>query len=64
MKAIFAEFDGRVAAVIVEAVAANMGVYSTESRISEELRRLLHRHGALLTLRGNHGIPSGVRRST
>ena len=48
VKAIFAEFDGQVAAVIVDMVAANMGCGSAESRISEELRRLCTEHGALL----------------
>ncbi|MCH1983620.1 glutamate-1-semialdehyde 2,1-aminomutase [Ruminococcus sp. OA3] len=48
VKAIFAEFDGQVAAVIVEAVAANMGVVLPKADFLQELRSLCTEHGALL----------------
>ncbi len=48
VKEILAEFDGQVAAVIVEAVAANMGVVLPKTEFLQELQTLCHKHGALL----------------
>lgn len=48
VKAIFSEFDGQVAAVIVEAVAANMGLVLPEPDFLKDLRSLCSEHGTLL----------------
>lgn len=48
VKEILTEFDGQVAAVIVEAVAANMGVVLPKTEFLQELQTLCHKHGALL----------------
>jgi glutamate-1-semialdehyde 2,1-aminomutase len=45
---IFAREGGRIAAVIVEPVAANMGVVPPASGFLEALREITRRHGALL----------------
>jgi len=44
----FARHPNRIAAVIVEPVAANMGVVSPSLKFLEDLRELTHRSGALL----------------
>jgi glutamate-1-semialdehyde 2,1-aminomutase len=44
----FAEHPGEIAAVIVEPVAANMGVVRPEPDFLRDLGALAHRHGALL----------------
>ncbi len=46
--ALFDAFPGQVAAVIVEPVAANMGVVAPEAGFLQALRELTARHGALL----------------
>jgi glutamate-1-semialdehyde 2,1-aminomutase len=46
--ALFAEHGERIAAVIVEPIAANMGVVPPAARFLESLRELCTRHGALL----------------
>jgi glutamate-1-semialdehyde 2,1-aminomutase len=48
VRALFQRNPGRVAAVIVEPVAANMGVVPPVPGFLEELRELTARHGALL----------------
>lgn len=48
VKAIFSQFDGQVAAVIVEAVAANMGLVLPTESFLKELRELCTKQGALL----------------
>ncbi len=48
VRALFERNPGRVAAVIVEPVAANMGVVPPVPGFLEELRELTARHGALL----------------
>ena len=50
VKALLAEFDGGVAAVLVEPVAGNMGVVVPQSGFLEKLRELCDEHGALLIL--------------
>ncbi|MGA8013360.1 MAG: glutamate-1-semialdehyde 2,1-aminomutase [Candidatus Acidiferrales bacterium] len=45
---IFAQHSGKIAAVIVEPVAANMGVVPPAPDFLEELRRITQRDGALL----------------
>ncbi|MGA8767716.1 MAG: glutamate-1-semialdehyde 2,1-aminomutase [Candidatus Acidiferrales bacterium] len=45
---IFAQHSGKIAAVIVEPVAANMGVVPPAPNFLEELRRITQRDGALL----------------
>lgn len=50
MEAVFAEHGERVAAVIVEGAAANMGVVAPEAGYNRALRELTTRHGALLIL--------------
>lgn len=45
---IFAEYEGKIAAVIVEPVAANMGVVPPAPGFLEALRRITEREGALL----------------
>jgi glutamate-1-semialdehyde 2,1-aminomutase len=44
----FAQHPGAIAAVIVEPVAANMGVVKPQPNFLSELSALTHRHGALL----------------
>jgi glutamate-1-semialdehyde 2,1-aminomutase len=44
----FADHGPRIAAVIVEPVAANMGVVKPEANFLRQLGALAHRHGALL----------------
>ncbi len=48
MQAIFDQFQGEVAAVIVEPVAANMGVVLPKKGFLEGLRRLCNENGSLL----------------
>ena len=48
VKAIFDEFDGEIAAVIIEAVAANMGVVLPEEGFLKELRDLCTQKKAVL----------------
>ena len=48
VKAIFDEFDGQIAAVIIEAVAANMGVVLPKEGFLKELRELCTQKGAVL----------------
>jgi glutamate-1-semialdehyde 2,1-aminomutase len=48
VSALFAAHPGRIAAVIVEPVAANMGVVPPEPGFLERLREITSRHGALL----------------
>jgi len=47
---LFAERDGEIAAVIVEAAAANMGVVPPSPGFNAELVRIAHAHGALVIL--------------
>lgn len=47
---VFAEHLGRIAAVIVEPIAANMGVVPSEPDFLPSLRRITEREGALLIL--------------
>src|SRR5699024_10914133 len=44
----FDEFDGEIAAVIIEAVAANMGVVLPKEGFLKELRELCTQKGAVL----------------
>jgi glutamate-1-semialdehyde 2,1-aminomutase len=44
----FADHGDRIAGVIVEPVAGNMGLVTPSAEFLAELRRLTHRHGALL----------------
>ena len=48
VKAIFDEFDGEIAAVIIEAVAANMGVVLPKEGFLKKLRELCTQKGAVL----------------
>ncbi|MGI6011048.1 MAG: glutamate-1-semialdehyde 2,1-aminomutase [Ruminococcus sp.] len=48
VKAIFDEFDGEIAAVIIEAVAANMGVVLPKEGFLKELRELCTQKGTVL----------------
>lgn len=50
LAAVFAEHGDRIAAVIVEAAAANMGVVPPESGFNRLLADTAHSHGALLIL--------------
>ena len=50
VEALMAEFDGNVAAVLVEPVAGNMGVVLPQPGFLEGLRTLCDQHGALLIL--------------
>ena len=50
VRAAFAEHGDRIAAVIVEAAAANMGVVPPEPGFNRELSRITAEHGALLIL--------------
>ena len=50
LRAVFAERGDRVAAVIVEAAAANMGVVAPQPGFDAALATIAHRHGALLIL--------------
>ena len=50
VEAAFAGHPERIAAVIVEPVAANVGVVPPEAGFLDGLRRLTHEHGALLVL--------------
>ena len=45
---LFADFPGEIAAVIVEPLAANMGVVLPQKEFLKELRRITELHGALL----------------
>ena len=45
---LFRVYPNEIAAVIVEPIAANMGVVLPESGFLEELRELTHHHGAIL----------------
>lgn len=47
---VFRERGSEIAAVIVEAAAANMGVVAPEPGFNQTLRELTHRHGSLLIL--------------
>ncbi|RZU33287.1 glutamate-1-semialdehyde 2,1-aminomutase [Blastococcus saxobsidens] len=50
VEAVFAEHGGRIAAVISEAAAGNMGVVPPLGGFNAELRRITAAHGALLIL--------------
>ena len=50
VRAVFAAHGGRIAAVIVEAAAANMGVVEPLPGFDAALAALAHEHGALLVL--------------
>ncbi|PCE15100.1 hypothetical protein AUC47_15045 [Microbacterium sp. SZ1] len=50
LEAVFAEHGDRIAAVIVEAAAANMGVVTPEPGFNRFLADIAHQHGALLIL--------------
>ena len=50
LEAAFAEHGDRIAAVIAEAAAANMGVLPPEPGFTRALIELAHRHGALVIL--------------
>lgn len=50
VRAAFAEHDGQIAAVIVEAAAANMGVVAPHPGYNRGLAELAHANGALLIL--------------
>jgi glutamate-1-semialdehyde 2,1-aminomutase len=50
VRAVFAGRGPQIAAVIVEAAAANMGVVPPEPGFNAELTRLAHEHGALVIL--------------
>lgn len=50
LREVFASLGDRVAAVITEAAAANMGVVAPAAGFNAELRRLTHEYGALLIL--------------
>ncbi|TAM70605.1 MAG: glutamate-1-semialdehyde 2,1-aminomutase [Microbacteriaceae bacterium] len=63
VEAVFAEHGARIAAVIVEAAAANMGVVHPEPGFNEFLATTAHAHGALIifdeVLTGFRVGPSG-----
>ena len=48
VKILFEKYQEEIAAVIIEPVAANMGVVITEDGFLQELRNLCHTYGALL----------------
>ena len=50
VRALFAERGTEIAAVIVEAAAANMGVVPPDAGFNAELTRIAHEHGALVIL--------------
>ncbi len=50
VRALFAERGSEIAAVIVEAAAANMGVVPPDPGFNAELTRIAHEHGALVIL--------------
>jgi len=50
VEALFAERGSEIAAVIVEAAAANMGVVAPEPGFNAELTRIAHEHGALVII--------------
>lgn len=50
VRAVFAEHGAKIAAVIVEAAAANMGVVAPDAGFNRELTAIAHQHGALLIL--------------
>ena len=50
LRAAFAEHGDRIAGIIVEAAAANMGVVAPLPGFNRELIRIAHEHGALVTL--------------
>jgi len=50
VRAAFAKHPDRIAAVITEAAAANMGVVAPDRGFNAELAALVHEHGALLIL--------------
>ena len=50
VRAVFEAHEGRIAAVIVEAAAANMGVVAPSQGFDAALASLTHEHGALLIL--------------
>ena len=57
------ELDERVAAVIVEPVAANMGVVAPAARVPRRpARRMRSRRGAARVRRGDHRVPHRCRR--
>lgn len=63
VEAVFAEHGGRIAAVITEAAAGNMGVVPPAMGFTETLRRVTVEHGALLisdeVMTGFRCSPSG-----
>src|SRR6185437_15240845 len=58
-------YPGEIAAIIIEPVAANMGVVLPEPGFLEELRRLTQEHGALLifdeVMTGFRVAPGGMQ---
>lgn len=50
LEAVFAEHGDRIAAVIVEAAAANMGIVAPEPRFNKFIADIAHAHGALMIL--------------
>lgn len=50
VRAVFEELGSNIAAVIVEAASANMGVVAPDAGFNRELSRIAHEHGALLIL--------------
>src|SRR5690606_24918685 len=50
VREVFAEHGERIAAIIVEAAPANMGVVSPEPGFNAGLARIAHEHGALFLL--------------
>ena len=50
VRELFAERGSEIAAVIVEAAAANMGVVPPDAGFNAELTRIAHEHGALVIL--------------
>lgn len=63
--ALFHAYPGEIAAIIIEPVAANMGVVLPEPGFLEELRRLTQEHGALLifdeVMTGFRVAPGGMQ---
>ncbi len=63
VRAAFAAHPGRIAAIIIEAAGANMGVLAPEPGFNEFLAATAHEHGALAhPRRGAHGLPRGPGR--
>lgn len=62
VEALLEQNPGQVAAVIVEPVAANMGVVGPAPGFLEGLRTLCDKHGALLIFDGDHPASAWPRR--